>query len=253
MQHANTKKYGMGAVGAGTPVAALLVLAWAWLPATCTAADPLKIKAETFNEKIRAEVDVSGNVVVGVAGISAIAALAEDSAGVGFPRELAGSEVCLRVLSRDGVYFSESEYKIPAEAAGQPVVLVYGEAPDDEIPGSYDAQDIAFATSPGACNVRPESYLVLRAGGGELGDDVRLYLNSFGATDVFVNVKNSEDPAISCAYIDEGRRTTFDFWCDVPTKKLGNLPTTLEIERERFGRAQPTVEVRLLGASEPQP
>ena len=72
-----------------------------------------------------------------------------------------------------------------------------------------------------------------------------MYLNSFGATDVFVEI-NEEIEA--CEYISEGRRTTFDFICPLEIS-AGSGAVPITIIRERFGREQPSVSLTVIGAT----
>ena len=73
-----------------------------------------------------------------------------------------------------------------------------------------------------------------------------IYLNSFGATDVYY--ETDSDPR-DCEYISEGRRTTYDFICRLDSIAAGEaLPVT--ILRERFGREQPAVEITIVGSTE---
>lgn len=231
----------------GIVPSALAVLAVSLCLATPAFGEPLVAEVKAFNENIRPEVAVSGTVVVGVAGLSAIDGKALDSAQVQLPTAIATDELCLRVTSRDGIYISDSVYALPSGAAGQLVRLPYKPASADGPPRSYEDTEIAMAATLGTCDTKTADYLVVRADDAPL-TTIRLYLNAFGATDVFLSVGGPAE-SLDCSYIDQGRRTTFDFWCDIPVTDISEAPLDVTIERERFGRAQPDVRLRLIGAT----
>lgn len=208
--------------------------------------EALVASVRSFDESIRPEVSVSGSVIVGVAAASALSGEALDAALVNLPAELDTSELCLNVVSRDGIYYSRSIYELPAGAGGRAVRLPYKAGPRGDMPRSYGDTELALSAKLGSCDDIREQFLIVSAPGGSGAQPVRVYVNSFGATDVFL--AGAGGAALGdCTYIKEGRRTTFDFWCDIPADAVQQLPAAFVIERERFGREQPHAEVTLLG------
>jgi hypothetical protein len=213
------------------------------------AGEELIARVRSFDESIRPEVAVSGTVIVGVAAASALNGAALDVTQVSLPDKLDSGELCLSVVSRDGIYYSRSVYDLPEGAAGRAVRLPYKKGPAGEMPRSYADTELAFAARLGACEDGRDEYLIVTAPDGDSDQSVRVYVNSFGATDVFLSASDGA-PLGDCRYIDEGRRTTFDFWCDIPADAVRKLPAAFVIERERFGREQPSAAVTLLGTTE---
>jgi hypothetical protein len=158
--------------------------------------------------------------------------------------EMGGKHICLRVASRDGIYTSKNVYSGPAHSSG-PVLLPYKSTLLDVVSG-YGDDEIALAATTGECDSGSADYWLLSSAKQTQPADVAIYLNSFGATDVFYQL---DDTVEACDYLSKGRRTTFDFICRLgPIESHADVPVT--IIRERFGREQPAVELRILSPSQ---
>jgi hypothetical protein len=200
-----------------------------------------KLVSDPFLESYQPEVSVSGNVIVGVMTATAAAAMLNDQVAIRSDG-LGDQTVCLRVTSRDGIYSSRNIYALPDGTAGS-VLLPYRSKLADVVQ-AYAADEIAMAATAGECESGSADYFLL-SGAAETGvAEIVVYLNSFGATDVFYQL--ASDP-VPCEYITEGRRTTFDFICRLGVVDTGDtIPVTFI--RERFGREQPSIEVQIVGA-----
>ena len=196
-----------------------------------------KLLSEPLLESYQPEVSVSGNVIVGVMTASAASALAESAISV---YSAAGSQLCLRVASRDGIYTSKNDYLIPADASGA-ATLPY-DSKHDEIIAAFDDDGVAMAATDGGCDNNSNKYYLVA---GTRPAAAIIYINSFGATDVFTDIDGNVEP---CEFISEGRRTTYDFAC-----RLGEISSDsaipVTIIRERYGREQPAIELTILGAA----
>lgn len=203
-----------------------------------------ELVSDPFFESYQPEVAVSGNVIVGVMTGASAAALAGDGIAIDVPEGTAPGSVCLRVASRDGIYLSRNEYRYPAGDAS--VRLPYRSGMRDVIAG-YGDGELAMSAAAGGCEEPQSRYYLLRAND-EKPATVLVYVNSFGATDVFFQTHSFEESSdvAACEYISEGRRTTFDFYCEVPwppdAQELG-----VTLLRERFGREQPAIEFTVAG------
>lgn len=215
----------------------LLVSARLWAAEAQLLNDP-------FVEHYQPEVSVSGNVVVGAMYLSAARALAEDAVGVRVSDGAAADRLCLRAHSRDGIYSSRNVYGLPEEADGV-VRLPYATAMRDVV-ARFATHELALAATVGDCEGEVGSYLLVGAVGEGGTGEVVLYVNSFGATDVFAAYGSALEP---CEYISEGRRTTFDFICTLPAAVV-QPAVDVELVRERFGRPQPAVTIELLGVAD---
>ena len=220
---------------------AILVLLYWMMPALAQQAPTAALVSDPLVESYQPEVAVSGNVIVGVMSAAAGSALARDRVGVLVSSTAGGTSVCLRAASRDGIYASRNLYTLPADTTGT-IRLPYRSAMTDVV-GAYSADEIALVAHPGDCETTPGDYLLVSEAGETGTVDAVIYLNSFGATDVFIQ---RDQEVRDCEYISEGRRTTFDFICR-PGKVEPGVRYPLMILRERFGREQPPVELTIIG------
>ncbi|MEQ8859933.1 MAG: hypothetical protein RIC56_14920 [Pseudomonadales bacterium] len=198
-----------------------------------------------FHETVQEEVSVSGSVVVGVAAASALSGPATLS-GLIIPA--AAQEICLTVVSRDGVYFARNTYTMPesALAAGSFAVLPFDETRRRELIGSFKDGELAMRATPGSCDAPGIIYLVPAAG--TTFETVDVLINGFGATDVYFSTAAGGEG--ECEEYREGRRTSYDYHCDIPVAELGAGRTTVLVERERYGRPLGEVTIELdVGAS----
>jgi len=211
------------------------------------AAQPItaELLSEPFRESYQPEVKVSGNVIVGVMSGAAQAALREDRLGVRVDSAMAGAEVCVRATSNDGIYQSRNHYRLPA--ATERAHLPYASGMGDVL-GGFGPHGLAVSVSTGDCEATAAgTFLVAGAVDEAAATPVTLFVNGFGATDVFVAVGDDADLE-PCEYIDEGRRTTYDFYCTLASVPAQSRSVT--IVRERFGREQPEISLKLIGLGE---
>lgn len=229
-----------------------------FLSATAAAEAPVSatLLTDPLRESVQTEVSVSGNVIVGVMTLAAAGAITNnqivvqsvansaDNVDTSDNVDSAENQVCLRVASRDGIYTSRNIYALPADSNGQ-VLLPYKSTREDVV-GSFNADEIALAATPGGCDSGGSTFYLLSAGDQVGPLEVVIYLNSFGATDVSYKLDAKIKP---CDYITEGRRTTFDHICRLgPVDAAESLDVT--IIRERFGREQPSIKITIAGTAE---
>jgi hypothetical protein len=221
-----------------------------WLsPAFAAAQAPTAAELVTkeFFESYQPEVEVSGNVIVGVMTAAAATALAHNALAVIAAGADGERRLCLKAASRDGIYYSKNEYRLPAAAGQRDIPIPYQSKLDDVVSEYGNAGDIAVAATAGTCEAASADYYLVRSGETDGTQEALIYLNSFGATDVFYELGSAEgwlDPE-PCDYISEGRRTTFDFFCTIPIT-ASREPMDIRILRERFGREQPSITIRVL-------
>jgi hypothetical protein len=211
------------------------------------AAEPVsaELLSKPFNENYQPEVEVSGNVIVGIMTAAAAGALAQDLLGVRVLEAAQTTDLCLRATTSDGIYSSRNHYRLPAERTGA-VHLPYASS-KREILGGYAEAEVAIAANVGDCDSSSSSYYVVGSLDTTQPAATVIYLNSFGATDVFLSLDGSEQPPQACEHISEGRRTTYDFYCTL--MPADNSSVTVSIIRERFGREQPGVQFSIIGLS----
>lgn len=196
-----------------------------------------------FVESYQPDVAVSGNVIVGVMSAGAAAGIVDKAIIVRADGAAEHTTLCLRAASRDGIYTSKNLYALPAGVEGV-VVLPYPSTRDDVV-RKYADDEVALAATSGTCDAGSTDFYPVTGSQEQLASEVVVYVNSFGATDVLYEI---DDEPIACQYIDEGRRTTFDFICHLDGIPSG-AATAVTIIRERFGREQPAVKFQLIGAA----
>ncbi|KAA0911504.1 hypothetical protein [Pusillimonas sp. ANT_WB101] len=202
-----------------------------------------------FNETISQDVVVSGAVIVGVSDNSVIDGKALGSLAIISEANSAASEVCLSVLTRDGVYMASNQYVFPPDTQpGDIVLLPYKKSLQLPFLAKYANLEVAVQAANGSCDAPTgNTYVVHRSDSAEQ-HQLRLYINSFNATDVYASF--SDQNAVDCVPV-EGRRTSFDYVCnvDVPAALKGAAEVT--IEREIYGRELPKASVTVLYGGTP--
>lgn len=223
-------------------ISAMLLCVWSVASAQDTVS--AELVSDPFVENYEPEVSVSGNVVVGIMTTAAAAAITSDQVAVYASAGASGQRVCLKAASRDGIYTSRNVYAVPDGAAGN-VRLPYRSKLANVV-RDYGEHEIALSATVGDCDSGGSDYVLLGSTSTGEVDSAVMYLNSFGATDVFVEIDGEIE---ACEYISEGRRTTFDFICTLNVS-AGDGAVPIAIIRERFGREQPSISLRLIGATQ---
>ena len=213
------------------------------LPALALGQGPpvAELISDPFVESYQPEVSVSGNVIVGVMTVAAAKAMVDDRIAVHVRTDPAPRNLCLSAATRDGIYTSRNEYQLPKDASG-PVHLPYRSKLADKVRG-YPSDELALTATAGACDSGSSDYYLLSTKDSPGDSDVVIYLNSFGATDVFYQIGSTVE---ACHYFSEGRRTAYDFVCR-PKSLAWQEGAAVTILRERFGRELPAIELRILG------
>jgi hypothetical protein len=230
------------------PAPAFVLLAAALLPFAAHAAPPYLARlVGPFHETESVDVKVSGSVVVGVASINAVGGKAVQSLQLLNKPTPPNRLVCLTLQSRDGVYYSRNTFELPAESEDKAVALPYDRSSRLGTLAKYGREDLAIRASAGPCERSANEYYVLDASAERPAELIRVFVNSFGATDVF-HASGSAGKPVACKPIGAGRRTSFDYWCDIPWPP-GGEPFDVRILRERFGRDMPAVSLKLFPGS----
>ncbi|MFT3759990.1 hypothetical protein [Thauera sp.] len=231
----------------------LRVLVLALLSAAAAPADaddlPVARPAGPFFETEHVDVAVSGSVIVGVASSNALGGHAVQQLRLSPWPAMAGNQLCLTVLSRDGVYYSHNTYDVPALERARPVQLRYDTALQARL-NKYADDELAMRARPGACETSGNEYYVLDAGAGKRPETIHIFVNSFGATDVFWHDKGTDTHG-NCDAIDVGRRTSFDHQCEIRWPASTRERLDLRIERERYGREMPAADLTLFLSPQP--
>ncbi|MGD2055843.1 MAG: hypothetical protein PVJ15_03480 [Gammaproteobacteria bacterium] len=208
-----------------------------------------------FHEKLEADVNVSGNIIVGVMFSSAHLGLTSDALAI-LPSGGEATEICLKITSRDGTYTSENQFRRTGNP--QAILRLPYQSRYLEVLNNYSRDDgsVAITATSGSCTQSATGvyYLPVRLDKrNQLPDaqDIRVYINGFDATDVSYQLKGAADwlPARDCDYIEEGRHTAYNFSCEIAEiPKNAATPVTVKILREVYGRELEPVQFSILTA-----
>lgn len=196
-----------------------------------------------FHETEAVDVNVSGSVIVGVASTNAAGGRAVQNLQLLHAPSPDKRRVCLTLQSRDGVYYSRNTFELPADSVGSVVRIPYDRSSRLDRLAKYSRDELAIRATAGSCEASPTQYYVLDASAAKPPESIRIFVNSFGATDVFHS--SGRGKAAPCSPVGEGRRTAFDYWCEIPWPGGGVNKLAVEIQRERFGRDMPGVSLTL--------
>lgn len=199
------------------------------------AAQSLQLASDPFNETLRESAEISGALVVG------IHIRNKTGATKGFDPKLPttlenDSLVCVRVMSANGLYDSENEYRF-SDTADRPngPMIDLSQSKHLEFLSSLSDHEIATATALGPCDSTPSRYLVTSWG---MGTDpvATLLLNSFQADAAFLRFTDGTAP-VRCEPVEVEVATAYDMVCELDL--TGRQGQDIQVSIERFVNRQP--------------
>lgn len=198
------------------------------------------LKGTTLNEIFAQEAAVSGRVIAGVV----IPTSEVGSAVFLVPAvTVAAEEVCVRVVSKDGLYWSENTFLWPAETSAPVVQLQYDSRYRNEL-AAYAPEELAILSTEGDCTELSANAVIAtaRAPFGNQAASLDIYVNS-GRSDTFIAfaATSAGRTTLSCELIREGRRTGYDTICRLPLAEVtaGEEGLQVRILRRRYDRMLP--------------
>ncbi len=191
----------------------------------------LRLVSDPFNEILRPAAKISGARFSGfLAAVPDEAPEASSEAAPGkgagteafrawIPADWSGSEICLRVMSADGLYESANLYRAPEDWPGGAARLDYPTRAPEAL-AARAPEELALSVTRGDCAaVETEASLAgrLEAEAGEEG--ALLLINAFRAEQTYVEVEGRpEAPEILCAPVQAEVRMAYDTACRVPAE-----------------------------------
>lgn len=198
---------------------------------------------KTFSEHYSSDVEVSGNVLVGI--------LIESSQANSrfFVKSSSDTNLfCLRVSSIDGTYFSENEYlleEVEHKVNAQGLVEVEYPTQFKSILTGFADEELSLLASEGSCGDRAKAYLMATKDLVE-DDDKLLFLISSGRSQVFMRLKSDASNFMPrCKRIETGKRTTYDTICETDLSLFKQNTYSAEIIRRKNGRKLEDIEFDL--------
>lgn len=222
----------------------LLMAALVSLPSLSSAQDVVaRLKGEGLEERFTEEAAVSGRVV---AGVLAGSASASDALALYASTARASDDICVRVISRDGLYWSENTFTWPDGADSGVIPLEYQSRYREKLAG-YDAKDLAILGYEGDCRQVPDGPVLVAARGADWQQPATLdILVNSGRSDTFAVLTNlvNGPKTLACQTITAGRRTGYDTVCTVPLAETpDNGLLEIRIMRRRFDRMMPATSL----------
>lgn len=211
-------------------------------------ADSLALTGNPFNEVLRDAAEISGVVV---AGVLRHGSASKDAGAVSLaadlPSDWAGSPICARVLSSDGLYEASSRYELDDAWEGGVATLsfptVHGEFLTELVPGS-----VAVRITQGDCKAPGGRSTVALWNASPSAGPVFLMVNAFRADEVFAYVGDAAAP-VRCEPLSLTGLTAFDHGCELPDGLSGQVDVALY--RIVNGKPAEPVTIRLwLGVPE---
>ena len=146
---------------------------------------------------------------------------------------------CARVVSADGRYLAQREYRTPAQWQSRLVALEFPTRSSAQL-SHLSSLDIGITLRTGGCETMPRALRVAPAiwnHAQAIGEGGELLVNSFRAQETYLVVKDDGTRRIDCAFLPHERRTAFDASCVLPPDLLA-AGRTLEVELNRIRRGQ---------------
>ncbi|MEM9013356.1 MAG: hypothetical protein AAGE18_19215 [Pseudomonadota bacterium] len=218
--------------------------------------EPIKLGEDAdFGETLHPNAQISGGHLIGLVAGNVLATAAEVAAEaplieVNVPSGWQG-EVCISMLSADGLYEARNQYTLDAGQTGARVPVAY-EGEHDDLLSALEPVEIGVLLAQGGCGTGPATTYApaFWRGQGIEGDQVSLLINSRRAEQAFLFV---DQQPVACRALEHENRTAYDMACVVDAAALGAGPKDVQLWSYRNGQAQPpvplTVEIGDLAAS----
>lgn len=189
--------------------------------ALAQSAPSLPLVSSPFNEIVHPAAKISGARFLGF-----LAADPEAPGGVEredgafrawIPADWGGSEICLRVMSADGLYESANLYRTPEGWSGGTARFDYPTRAPEALAGR-EAEELALSVTRGDCAAaEAEAALAGRLDAAPGEEGALLLLNVFRAEETYVEVEGRADaPEILCKPAQASVRMAYDTACRLP-------------------------------------
>lgn len=205
-----------------------------------------RLTSQPFHEEYTKEAPVSGRVIAGI-GLSG-SALSSHIA-LQPPDFASGNTVCVRVMSRDGLYWSKNTFELPSAIDTNPIPLEYPSKYINVIQ-TYKPDDLAVLAYIGDCKITDNGPLIIstRFSGVDTPNKLQIYINSARSDTSAIIANQSSGPFTTrCSQILEGRRTGYDTICTIDLSELDQSLDHLDIKikRRQHDRILPATELRV--------
>ena len=202
-------------------------------------AQDVTLKGDKLNEILHPAAKISGVVIAGVVGgRAAVVVDGVPMLGAIIPRNWAGKDLCVDVLSADGLYESRNIFAVSSDWDGGVARIPYPTGYIAEL-SNYGPDEVGVLARPGDCSASGAPVTAAfwnDAPKERLSDEVRILLNSFRADEVYLFVgKELDAPVVTCRQLEGDLRTGFDMLCPIilPSEYDGSIE--IEVNRVSGG------------------
>ena len=187
----------------------------ALVPSIAFADDGSKVAlvSDPFNEVLREAAQISGARLVGLTATGVNNATIAVSAVI--PDDWKGQDVCLKVVSADGLYESFNSSTVSADWSGGTIDLPYPSFTPKEV-ASIPAHLISGILLKGDCTEKSKEAATVFWGDGQLSA-TRVLLNTARSDETYLTFPyHPEVPDILCEPVQATSRNAFDTACVLP-------------------------------------
>lgn len=171
------------------------------------------LTSDPFNEVMREAAKISGARLVGL--ISSGPKSDKLSVAANIPADWKNEQVCLKVVSADGLYESYNSYTVAPDWEGGEVVLPYPSKVSGDVL-SIPANLISGVLLKGSCDSDATEVAPVFWGEGPHGE-LKILLNTSRADETYLTFSDYPDQQeIVCQPVDTASRTAFDVMCSLP-------------------------------------
>ncbi|MGD9918352.1 MAG: hypothetical protein AB7U46_10045 [Paenirhodobacter sp.] len=169
-----------------------------------------------FNEVVRKGTEISGARLVGF--LAAPQGRPEGDAvavAAAIPPDWQGQELCLKIVSADGLYESRNAYRVAPGWSGGRTALSYPSTHAREAL-AYPGSQIAGLVSLGDCG-QPQAQVAPIYWGRNAAGGLAVLLNTARSDETFLTFPDQPDQDdVTCEPVATELRTAFDTRCDLP-------------------------------------
>ena len=189
-------------------------------------ADSAALISTPFNEDLRSSANIAGALVIGIQRRSVNSNGTDLTAYI--PQDWAGTNICARVVSIDGLYEATNTYAVALDWKGGTLSLPYPTAYRDQLV-EKPLDGIGVHVSRGDCS-SDKSQDTTTLAGWNAGPEAPLgvLVNSFRADAVYMYVGDAPVPEV-CEPLPAQNRAAYDTLCHLRSEWGG--PVSLEIHR----------------------
>ena len=204
----------------------------------------------SFEEKYSEEVPVSGNVIAGVMLYDNDKKNENEfDPRVFVSHQTEGFDICLSVVSKDGMYSSHNTFTIPKIDSSTYITADYSKTKHKRYLDSAVSDNIAIKARIGSCDGdRNKPFLITSSTPEHINSkSLNLYIDSLGATDVMVAARSSDRKIIKgqCEAIHGERKTGYDHICNFDLSTFSPKEFDVQVVRRRFGRNMDAIKFKV--------